>query len=89
VDSEITPSDDADEERLTMPITEQLPEVDQPQHKLSELTTYELRDFRRQLEKAVAYFDQQDPVPPVRGNLQATLDAVIAEQEDRVRLAHA
>lgn len=61
--------------------------VEQPKHPLHALTTFELRDLRRQLERAIAYFDTKDPVPPVRGDLQAKLEDVIAEQEDRVRLA--
>ncbi len=63
--------------------------VDQPEHPLPALTTYELRDLRRELEKAIAFFDSQDPVPPVRNRLQARLDDVLAEQDDRVRIAHA
>ena len=65
------------------------PPVNTPKHPLSEMTTYELRDYRRQLENAIAFFDQQDPVPGVRDELQAILDAVTAEQESRTRLAHA
>jgi hypothetical protein len=53
------------------------------------LTTYELRDYRRQLETAIAFFDRQDPVPPARRRLQARLDEVLTEQEDRQRLADA
>jgi hypothetical protein len=53
------------------------------------MTTYELRDFRRQLENAIAFFNRQDPVPAVRDDLQARLDAVTAEQESRDRLARA
>jgi len=53
------------------------------------MTTFELRDYRHQLENAIAFFDKQDPVPPVRGHLQAALDDVIAEQDDRQRLAGA
>ena len=45
--------------------------VEQPKHPLHALTTYELTDYRRQLEKAIAYFDQQEPVPAVRASLQA------------------
>jgi hypothetical protein len=69
--------------------TGQAPAVDPPKHPLHALTTYELRDYRRQLENAIAFFDQQDPVPGVRDELQAILDAVTAEQESRTRLAHA
>jgi hypothetical protein len=75
-----------------MPTTdaaEQLPEVHQPKHPMYALTTYELRDHRRELERAIAFFDAQDPVPPVRADMQATLDRVIAEQESRVRAARA
>jgi hypothetical protein len=75
-----------------MPTTEaagHLPEVDQPKHPLHALTTFELRDYRRQLESAVAFFDRQDPVPPARYRLQARLDEVLAEQESRARLADA
>jgi hypothetical protein len=61
--------------------------VDQPRHPLPALTSYELRDYRRQLENAIASFGQHDPVPPARARLQATLDAVLAEQDDRARLA--
>jgi hypothetical protein len=53
------------------------------------LTTYELRDYRRQLESAIAFFDRKDPVPPTRGRLQARLDDVLAEQDERARLARA
>ena len=75
-----------------MPATaasEQIPRVDQPKHPLHALTTFELRDFRRQLERAIAFFDTKDPVPAARGDLQARLDAVLAEQDDRVRIARA
>ena len=61
----------------------------EPKHPLAAMTTYELRDYRRQLESAIAFFDKADPVPPARDRLQASLDAVLAEQEDRARLADA
>jgi hypothetical protein len=63
------------------------PPVNAPKHPLSEMTTYELRDYRRQLERAIAFFAAQDPVPAVRDELQAKLDAVTAEQGARSRLA--
>jgi hypothetical protein len=66
----------------TEPVT-----VEQPPHPLPALTTYELRDYRRQLESAIAFFDRQNPVPPARDRLQARLDAVVAEQEERARIA--
>ena len=67
----------------------QAPTVDQPQHPLHALTTYELTDYRRLLENAIAFFDQQEPVPAVRSDLQAALDGVLAEQDDRRNLADA
>jgi len=63
--------------------------VDQPLYPLTQLATFELRDYRRQLESAIAFFDRQDPVPPARARLQASLDGVVAEQDDRARNAHA
>jgi len=67
-----------------MPVT-----VDQPKHPLHALTTYELRDYRRELEQAIAFFDRQAPVPPARNRLQARLDEVLGEQNERARLARA
>jgi hypothetical protein len=61
--------------------------VDEPRHPLPALTTFELRDYRRDLESAIAFFDKQSPVPPARSRLQTQLDAVVAEQDDRARLA--
>jgi hypothetical protein len=63
--------------------------VDQPKHRLTQLTTYELRDYSQELERAIAFFDKQDPVPPARAGMQARLDAVIAEQDERARPARA
>jgi hypothetical protein len=61
--------------------------VETPRHPTAQMTTFELRDYRRDLERAIAFFDKKDPVPPARGRLQATLDAVLAEQDDRARIA--
>lgn len=69
---------------MTEPMT-----VDPPKHPLHALTTYELRDYRRELETAIAFFGGQTPVPPARARLQARLDDVVAEQDDRQRLADA
>jgi hypothetical protein len=63
--------------------------VEPPKHPLPAMTTFELRDYRRQLEGAITFFDKQDPVPPARNRLQATLDAVLAEHESRTRAADA
>ena len=63
------------------------PVVTQPAHQLQALTTYELKDYRRQLERAIAFFDQQTPVPPARDRLQAKLDEILDEQDQRARIA--
>jgi hypothetical protein len=67
--------------------TQQIPAVDQPKHPLHALTTYELTYYRRRLENAIAFLDKQDPVPPVRGDLQAALDGVLDEQNERAQIA--
>ena len=59
--------------------------VEPPQHPLHQLTTFELRDYRRELERAIAFFDTKDPIPPARNRLQAWLDDVLAEQAERAR----
>ena len=63
--------------------------VAQPKHPLYALTTSELRDYRRQLERAIAYFDTMSPVPPARAELKARLDEVLAEHDSRARIARA
>jgi hypothetical protein len=65
------------------------PQVKPPRHPLHALTTFELRAYRRQLENAIAFFDARHPVPPARDDLQARLDDVLAEQDDRARIARA
>jgi hypothetical protein len=50
------------------------------------LTTYELRDRRRELERAIQGIS---PGAPVQADLRRALDAVLAEQQDRARLARA
>jgi hypothetical protein len=54
-------------------VSQQAPAVEQPKYPLGALTTYELRDYRRQLERAIAFFAAQDPVPAARDGLQAKL----------------
>jgi hypothetical protein len=61
--------------------------VAEPKHPLYALTTSELNEHRRQLESAIAYCDGMNPVPQAQGDLQARLDDVVAEQDDRTRLA--
>jgi hypothetical protein len=60
--------------------------VEQPVHPLHALTTYELTYYRRRLENALAFLDKQDHVPAIRADLQAALDGVLTEQQDRARL---
>jgi hypothetical protein len=60
--------------------------VTQPKHPLYALTTYELKARRRELERAIVVVA---PDAPVQVDLRRDLDAVIAEQDDRARLASA
>ena len=60
--------------------------VEPLKHPLYALTTYELKDRRRELERAIRGIA---PGAPVQAALRRQLDAVIAEQEDRARLADA
>ncbi len=69
--------------------SQQAPSVNQPKHPLPAMTTYELRDYRRDLETAIAFFDRQTPASTDRDRLQAALGDVIAEQDDRKRLSGA
>jgi len=60
-------------------MTARPPTVEPLKHPLPALTSYELRDYRRDLERAIEFFGRQTPVPPARDRLQARLDEVIAE----------
>jgi hypothetical protein len=60
--------------------------VEPLKHPLHALTTYELKDRRRELERAIKGIS---PDAPVQAVLRGHLDAAIAEQEDRARLAGA
>jgi hypothetical protein len=71
-----------------MPPTEPMA-VEKPQHPFYALTTFELRDYRRQLERAITFADENNPGSPERAVLRARLDAVLAEQDERARLARA
>jgi len=63
--------------------------VKPPDHPLDQLTTFELRDYRRKLEDAIALASTQDAAASVGVVLQARLGDVLAEQDDRARIAHA
>jgi hypothetical protein len=59
------------------------PPSQQPRHPLYALTTYELRDYRRDLEHSLTALPA---TAPVRDLLQEKLAAVLAEQESRISL---
>jgi hypothetical protein len=65
----------------------QAPGIDQPPHPLYALTTFELNDYRRQLEDAIAFYDRNHPAAPVLADLGKKLGDVRAEQDDRTRIA--
>jgi len=54
--------------------------VGPPKHPLYALTTYELKDRRRELERAIKGVAAD---APIQADVRRALDAVIAEQEDR------
>lgn len=58
--------------------------IDPPPHPMHALTTYELRDYRRQLESAIKGIA---PDAPVQADLKSRLDEVLAEQEQRRKAA--
>jgi hypothetical protein len=53
-------------------------------HPVSQLTTGELKDRRRELEHAIKGISE---TAPVQANLRKALDEVLAEQEDRAKIA--
>ncbi|HEY2261441.1 MAG TPA: hypothetical protein VGI96_02315 [Streptosporangiaceae bacterium] len=55
-----------------------------PPHPLPALTTYELKDYRLLLERALG--DKQIGRAPIAADLQARLDQVMAEEEQRQRI---
>ncbi len=50
------------------------------------MTTYELKDYRKLLERALN--DRTIGTAPVAASLQTKLDEVLAEQEERDRIRH-
>lgn len=56
---------------------------------LPALAAAELAEYRRELERAIAFFGRQRPVPPVHDDLQAKLGAVLAEIEAQAGTARA
>ena len=63
--------------------------VKPPDHPLDQLTTFELTGYRHRLETAIALASTQDFAAPVHAVLRARLGDVLAEQDDRARMAHA
>jgi len=57
--------------------------ISPPEHPLGALTTYELRDYRRDLERAIKGIAADAPAHAV---LRRQLAEVLAEQESRVKL---
>ena len=62
------------------------PPVTPPRHPVHALTSYELRDYRRLLEHSIKTIA---PDAPVQAVLRGKLDTVLAEQDDRARIAAA
>lgn len=63
--------------------------VEPPGYPLHMLATFELSDYRRRLETAIALASTHALATAVQAGLQARLYAVLAEQDDRARIAHA
>jgi hypothetical protein len=63
------------------------PGVQAPRHPLHALATFELADYRRQLEHAIRSCEQDLPPAPALEHLRGALTEVIAEQDDRARIA--
>ena len=58
----------------------------EPAHHVAALTTFELRDYRGQLEGALSKLPEH---AEVRSLIRQKLDAVLAEQDARARLSAA
>jgi hypothetical protein len=56
----------------------------EPSHPVHALTTYEIARYRRELEHAIKKIS---PDAPVQTDLRRKLDAVLAEQDERARIA--
>jgi hypothetical protein len=56
----------------------------EPKHPIHQLTTSELNRYRRELEHAVKKIS---PEAPVQAELHRRLDIVLAEQDERAKIA--
>jgi hypothetical protein len=65
----------------------QAPGVQTPAHPVHALATFELAGYRRQLEHAIRSCEQDHPAAPALADLYEALAEVIAEQDDRARIA--
>jgi hypothetical protein len=63
------------------------PGVQAPRHPLHALATFELAGYRRQLEHTIRSCEQDHPAEPALARLRGALTEVIAEQDDRARIA--
>jgi hypothetical protein len=64
----------------------ELANLDQPKHPIHALTTYELRNYRRELEYALKTFPSH---ATAREQLQQRLTEVLTEQQARTQLQQA
>jgi hypothetical protein len=61
------------------------PVTTEPKHPVHQLTTSELSRYRRELEHAAQGIS---PAAPVQTELRRRLDEVLAEQDERARMAN-
>ena len=61
--------------------------VHTPAHPLHALATFELAGYRRQLEHAIRSCEQDHPAAPALADLREAVAKVIAEQDDRAKIA--
>ena len=61
-------------------------QTEMPAHPLHAMTTYELRDYRRDLEHSLI---SESRNPSLRDLLKRQLEGVLAEEDSRARLRHA
>jgi hypothetical protein len=67
-------------------VAEMTADAPQPPHALYALTTYELKDYRRQLEQALG--DREIGQAPIAADLKEKLGEVLTEQEQRDNIRH-
>ncbi len=60
------------------------PVTAEPKHPVSAMTTYEISRYRRELERAIKGIS---PDAPVQADLRRRLGEVVAEQDERARIA--